>query len=196
MKKDLLPETYRKSIHLSSLILPFSYRYIFHNNKKLTFLFLVPITSVLIIIELFRLKHKTFKNIFYNFLGLIIRQHEHNDFTGATYLLMSSVVCIAIFSPDIAFLSLSFLAIGDTMAAIIGKTFGKRKLKNKKSLEGTLACFVSTFVFAVFFVHPLLAFFGAFSTAIAEVTDIPVDDNIKIPLISGLTMQLISIFLI
>ena len=196
MKKSLLSETYRKAIHLSSLALPFSFRYLFHNDRRIFFLFLVPTTVAFLFSELFRLKNKTFKNIFFNFFGLILRKHEHNDFTGATYLLMSSIVCIAIFSADIAFLALSFLAIGDTLAAIIGKSLGKRRLKNKKSLEGTLACFIGTFSFALFFVHPALAFFGALSTALAEVTDIPIDDNIKIPLISGFTMQIINFFLL
>ena len=195
MKKSLISESYRKAIHLGSLILPFSYRFIFHNDRKITFLFLIPITLIFLISEIFRLKNKNFKNIFYNIFGLIIRKHEHNDFTGATYLLISTVICIAIFSPEIAFLALSFLAIGDTLAAIIGKSFGKRRLENKKSLEGTLACFIGTFSFALFFIHPALAFFGALSTAIAEVVNIPLDDNIKIPVISGLVMQIINFFL-
>jgi dolichol kinase len=195
MKKSLLTETYRKAIHIGSLIIPLSYRFVFHSDRRTFFLFLVPITVIAFLIELFRLQNKTFKNIFYNIFGLIIRKHEHNDFTGATYLLMSSVLSIALFPADIAFLALSFLSIGDTLAAIVGKSVGKRKFQNKKSLEGTLACFVGTFIYALFFMpNPVIAFFGSLSTALAELAEIPIDDNIKIPLISGFVMLIISFF--
>jgi len=190
-----LKEVYRKSIHLGSLILPFSYRYIFHYNRKQTFIFLVPITLVFLIIEIVRMEHRTVKRLFYNIFGIMLRKHEMHEFTGAAYLLISAIICIAVFPRNIAFLALSFLAIGDTFAAVIGIIFGKRKLLHtKKSLEGSLACFISSFVFALFFINPTVAFFGALTAAIAELSRIPVDDNIKIPISAGLIMSVIGIF--
>ena len=157
---------------------------------------LLPIAILFLLIELFRLQNKTFKRIFFNMFGLILRKHEHNDFTGATYLIISSLFSIAIFSPKIAFIALSFLAIGDTVAAIVGKSQGKRQfLRTPKSLEGSLACFVATFSFAIFFIHPVLAFFGAITATVAEATEIPLDDNIKIPVMSGIVMQLLLFFM-
>lgn len=118
-----------------------------------------------------------------------------HDFTGATYLFISTIICIAVFPRNIAFLSLSFLAIGDTFAAIVGIIFGKRKLLGtKKSLEGSIACFISSFIFALFYINPAIAFLGAFSATIAEFSRIPVDDNIKIPLLAGVVMSVFSIF--
>jgi dolichol kinase len=119
------------------------------------------------------------------------------DFTGATYLLFSSMLCVAFFEAQIAFAAIAFLSIGDTFAALIGIHFGKRKfLGMSKSLEGSLACFLSTFIFGLFFLnHPLLAFTGAVAASIAELIDVKVDDNVKIPLISGIVMTLVSIFI-
>jgi dolichol kinase len=136
----------------------------------------------------------TFKRIYNQLFGLILRRHEMRDFTGATYMMVSSVLCVAFFPPDICFCALAFLSIGDTFAAIVGMNLGKRKLINsKKSVEGTLACFASTFIFGLFFIHPLLAFVGALAASISELLPIPVDDNIRIPLASGLVMLLFSI---
>ena len=188
-------EIYRKSIHISSILLPLTYRYIFHSNRKFIFIFLIPITSLALIIEIMRLEHKTFKRIFYNFFGIMLRKHEIHDFTGATYLLISTIFCIAVFPKDIAFVALSFLAIGDTLAAIIGIRFGKRKLfGTSKSIEGSLACFVGTFVFAVFFIHPAIALLGAFAATLSEFSRVPLDDNIKIPVSSGVVMSFVNIF--
>jgi dolichol kinase len=130
----------------------------------------------------------------------MLRRHEINNFTGASYLLVSAIFCIAFFPPDIAFLAMAFLSIGDTFAALIGIHLGKRKFKNsKKSFEGTLACFISTFLFGYIYLqlpfvynheysHPAIALSGAASASIAELLNIPIDDNVKIPIISGIIM--------
>jgi len=195
MESDRKRELLRKSIHISSLLLPFSYRFLFHNHRKNTFVILVPLTVIALVVEIIRLEHRTFKRIFYNMFGIMLRKHEIHDFTGATYLMISTILCIAIFPKDIAFLSLCFLAIGDTLAAIIGISFGKRKLfGTSKSLEGSLACFISTFIFALFFIDPTIAFFGAMAATLSEFSRLPIDDNIKIPIASGLIMSLVNIF--
>ena len=189
-KKELI----RKSIHISSLLLPFSYRYLFHYHQKNAFLIVGSLTVLALVVEIIRLEHRTFKRIFYNMFGIMLRKHEIHDFTGATYLMVSATLCIAVFPEDIAFLSLCFLSIGDTLAAIIGISFGKRKLfGTSKSLEGSLACFVSTFIFALFFIDPTIAFFGAMAATLAEFSRLPIDDNIKIPITSGLVMSLVNI---
>ncbi|MCD4817716.1 MAG: phosphatidate cytidylyltransferase [Candidatus Cloacimonetes bacterium] len=188
-------EIYRKSIHVSSMILPLAFRYLFHSNRKYIFSFLVPLTLASLLVEIIRLEHKNFKRIFYNIFGIMLRKHEVHDFTGATYLLISAILCIAVFPKDISFIALSFLAIGDTLAAIIGIPFGKRKLfGSKKSLEGSLSCFIGTFVFALFFIHPLVALFGAIAATTAEFSNIPLDDNFKIPIFSGIVMSIMNIF--
>lgn len=192
-------EVFRKSIHISSLIIPVLYRYGFHYNRKLSFLFLVPLTIFLIIFDTLRLEHRTWRRFSHNFFGIILRKHEQSDFTGAVYVMFSAVLCIALFPGNIAFMALSFLAIGDTLAAVIGISFGKRKLRGqKKSLEGSLACFLGTFVygfaFYIFDFHLGLSLgtllLGAAVATLVEAWNVPFDDNLKIPLISGLFMYL------
>ncbi len=189
-------ETIRKSIHISSLVIPFTYRYLLGNKRLLGFTLLFVAFLVSLIVEFSRFWQKSFRKNFMRLFGLILRKHEWKDFTGATYLIFSGMLAVAFFEPTIAFCSMAFLSIGDTFAAIIGINFGKRKfLKVKKSLEGSLACFVSTFSFglAFFWERPAMALVGALAATYAELWDVPVDDNVKIPLISGLVMTLFSI---
>ena len=125
-----------------------------------------------------------------------MRAHESENFSGATFLLVSSIVCIAFFPVNITFVAIASLAIGDTLAAIIGINFGQRKLLGtQKSVEGSLACFISTFAFGLFFIHPILAFSGAVATTFAEFYPHNLDDNLKIPLISGFVMTLVNMFI-
>ncbi|MEA1971726.1 MAG: phosphatidate cytidylyltransferase, partial [Candidatus Cloacimonadota bacterium] len=147
-------------------------------------LILFFITVGVILVEVFRLENYTFRKFFNSLFGNVMRNHESIEFSGATYLMVSSIFTIAVFPADIAFLSLSFLAIGDTMAALVGVHLGKRKIfSTKKSVEGTLSCFVSTFIFALLFrVNPIIAFVGAVAATIAEFSRLPLDDNFKIPI--------------
>ncbi|MDP8201984.1 MAG: SEC59/DGK1/VTE5 family protein [Candidatus Tenebribacter burtonii] len=187
-------ELFRKIFHVSSILLPLSYYFIFQ-NRKMMFLILIPLTVIALVIDIARLEHKTFKRIFYNLVGLLLRKHEIHNFTGATYLMISAVLCIGFFSKEIAVVSLAFLAIGDTLAALVGIPLGKRKILNtNKSLEGSLACFAGCFVFGLLFLNPVVALVGAFTATVAEFSRIPLDDNIKIPIASGLIMSFVNMF--
>lgn len=188
-------EIYRKSIHISSLILPLAYRFIFGYNKSLALSFLFPLAFIAIIIEIIRLEHRTVKRVFYRVFGIMLRKHEIANLTGASYLLTAAVFTVALFPAEIAFISLSFLALGDTFAAIFGIRFGKRKYKNShKSFEGSIACFVSCFAYAVMFgIHPAMALAGSFAATFAEASRIPVDDNIKLPITTAIVMSIFSI---
>lgn len=184
-------ELYRKSIHVSSILLPLGWRYLLDYDRRLFVMILFPMALVALLVELFRLENPTVKRLFFRSVGIMLRRHEMSDLTGASYLLTSALIAAAFFPRDIAFCVLCFVAVGDTMAALVGKAWGKRRYTLVgKTVEGSLACFISTFIFALFFIKPSLAFTGAFLATLAEASPLPVDDNIKIPLISGLGMYL------
>ncbi len=198
--KPLLKESLRKTIHISSLMLPLSYRYLLGSNKRIAFWVFLNLALISLVIDLLRLEKLHFKRYFMRWFGQILRKHEYTGFTGATFMMIAHLICITVFSADIAFLAMSFLAIGDTFAAIVGMNLGKRKfLGSKKSLEGSLGCFTSTFAFSLIFsatINPAVGFIGALVATISEALNLPVDDNFKIPLISGIAMTVADIFII
>jgi acyl phosphate:glycerol-3-phosphate acyltransferase len=186
-------EIFRKMIHFSLILLPLAYRYLVNYDKKITLFVLGILLTIALLVEIFRLKHPTSKRIFFDIFGLMMRKNEYHDFTSATYMLISVTVCIAIFPPEIAFVAISFLAIGDTLAALVGIQFGKRKLfGTSKSLEGSIACFIGAFIFALFYINPIVAFAGAFAAALSESVPMWVDDNLKVPITSGIVMVLVG----
>jgi acyl phosphate:glycerol-3-phosphate acyltransferase len=194
--KKLTTELYRKAIHISSIVIPLAYRYLINENRTVAFYILFPAALIFIGLEIMRLEHRTFKRIIYRAVGILFRRHEFNDFSGACYVFVSAVFCIVFFDPDVAFVALSSLAIGDTFAALAGMRWGRRKVIGiGKSVEGSLACFIVTFGFSLFFVHPAVAFVGALATTIAEAANLPVDDNIKIPIFSGIVMTIANVFI-
>lgn len=63
--------------------------------------------------------------------------------SGSLYVLLAAIVCTLFFSKPIAIISLTVMLVSDTMAALVGKAFGTRMLYKHKSLEGTVAFFMS-----------------------------------------------------
>jgi len=192
-----LSETLRKSIHISSLVIPFAYRYLLDFNRRMGFSLLLVAFTISMIIEFHRFWQRGFRKTFHKIFGLILRRHELKDFTGATYLLFSAMLCVAFFEPLIASCAMAFLSIGDTFAALVGMNYGKRKFFGmSKSLEGSIACFISCLIFGVFWLNnPAIALGGALAATFAELSKIPVDDNLKIPLSAGVVITALSIII-
>lgn len=192
-----LSETLRKSIHLSSMVIPLSYRYLLDFNRRLGFALLLGALVISLVIEFHRFWQRSFRKTFHRVFGMILRKHEMRDFTGATYLLFSSMLCVAFMNPYIASAAIAFLSLGDTFAALVGINLGRRKfISGNKSLEGSIACFVACFSFGLLWLqNPLLALGGALAATLAELSRIPLDDNILVPLGSGLVMTLMTVFI-
>ena len=130
-QKELL----RKSFHFLSILVPISYRYIFHSKKQISLQILLVLAIVAISVEYFRLENKTFRKLFYTVFGVMLRRHEIYNLSGASFLLTSAIFCRHS-THQILLLSLCFVSIGDIFAALIGISFGKRKFTfAKKALK-------------------------------------------------------------
>ncbi|MBP9120099.1 MAG: dolichol kinase, partial [Ignavibacterium sp.] len=142
---------------------------------------------------------KSFAKVFYQAFGFLLRKHEldkeKKNLTGATYVLLSALICALIFPKVIFVTAFTILIISDTMAALIGRKFGKRKFL-RKSFEGTLSFFISASI-VVFFtpkvgdfpMEYVIGFIAAFVGAIIEnISYGYADDNLSIPISVGLTM--------
>jgi len=162
------------------------------------FFILLVAFLVMLVVEFNRFWQRGFRKTFWWLFGLVLRKHELRDFTGATYLLFAAMLCVAFFDKTIAFCAMSFLSLGDTFAAMVGINFGRRKFKRvNKSLEGSLACFAVCFVFGLLFaaqLHPIVVCVGALAATLAEMSQLPVDDNVEMPLVAAVAMTLTRVF--
>ncbi|UCE18101.1 MAG: phosphatidate cytidylyltransferase [Gemmatimonadota bacterium] len=189
---DFFDELNRKLVHLSSLCIPIG---IYFLPKRTCVQILFFLTILFLSIEILRMVHRPTSKIFYTFFGSILRRKERFTLTGSTTLLMSSLVCVLIFQKPIAVAALCFLIVGDTMAALVGKTFGRIKVF-RKTIEGSLAC-LGTCIIIVLIVPPLdfvVGLIGAVVATLIELLPIPLDDNFLIPILSGAAMQYMLTF--
>ena len=123
------------------------------------------------------------------FLALAGRKAEKKmPGKGAIYLFLGATLSMLFFySNEKAVLAgLACIVFGDSIATVIGKKFGKTRITNKRTLEGTAAGFAVSFLVLLSFLAPVQAAGAAFAGAIAEL--LPLDDNISMPLLAGATI--------
>lgn len=130
---------------------------------------------------------------FWNHLNFLTSEKERRGPNTSVYYSLSLLICVNIYEPKIAMGAIVCLAVGDVTANIVGKLFGRHKLRSK-SYEGMLGNFLVCFLILYFIVpSTLVAAAGALAGAVVEFLPIPViNDNISIPLVSGLVMTLIA----
>jgi len=159
---------------------------------------LCVVTFILLAFELIRFKAPAINRWFFSCFKPLLREEEASRLTGASYMLIASLIAFLVFQRDIAVLALSFLAVGDPLATIVGKRIGKRKLLGK-TLEGDLACFISCVAIGLVFYYaglniPLLTILlGSIGATIVEAIPLPINDNLTMPLFAGLVMTVMQI---
>jgi len=192
-------ELVRKLIHLFSLSIPIIYYFIQRHDA---IVILSILTFAALVLDFARYVSPAVGKVFYKIFGVLLRRHEldsrKKNLNGATYVLISALICVILF-PKIFFITaFTILIISDSMAALIGRKFGKHKLF-AKSLEGTLAFFVSASI-VVFLTPkvnnlPLEYLIGIIAAAVGAVIENIsfgfADDNLAIPISIGFTMWLL-----
>jgi len=197
---ELRYEVARKAIHLSSLSIPVIYSYI---SQELALLLLVPLFSGFFLIDLLKNFYTPVSVWYHKTFDSMLRTHElektKNHLNGATYIVMAALLMVLFFPKNIAVAAFSLVAVSDTLAAIIGKSFGRHRF-GQKSIEGSIAFFCSALV-VVSVVPDLKLSIGIIMAITATLTEacivrigaFKVDDNLSIPLASAIAGKLCTL---
>ena len=191
-------EILRKAIHLSSLSIPVAYYFV---SKSTALSILIPLFLLFALSDIARLRHPATGRLYEKFFGFLLRSHERNDrgrrLTGATYVLLSAILCVLIFPKVVVITAFAILIISDSSAALIGRKFGRRPFL-RKSLEGTAAFFFSAVLVVALApkiqylpAEYLIGAAAALVGAVVEAGSITFDDNLTIPLSVGAIMWLL-----
>lgn len=182
----------RKIFHEIGLLIPLCYT--FYDKKDAIFGMSI-IVLIFVFMEFLRLRYNFGNEFIPKVVGKTVRDYEKVDLSAATYFIISSFFTILLYDKFVAMAAISYNSIGDFFSAIIGRRFGKTKyMGGKKSIEGSIACFVSCFIVGFLIFNPLVAVIGALAATFAEGFLIEVNDNLSIPIISGFVLTLVSLF--
>ncbi len=178
----------RKGIHACSLFVPL----LAGINYILTLELLVATTIVYLASEWARLNGIRFPVLSF-VTKLCVRASERRKLALAPVTLALGVMLSLVLFPTlIASVTIAILACADSIATIVGKFYGKIRIpyNSKKSLEGTVAFFITAFICAVIYVPLKTALIVSLVSCIIE--SLPVKhDNISIPLGTGLFLWII-----
>ena len=196
MKKLIIRKLYRLVLLLVVIIY-------YYWPKKYVILSVSIAFALVLTLDLIRLTkpstNEVVKRIFKPFaifMRYIAKKEELRDFSGTTYSLMGCLIIVALMPKVVGITAILFIIFGDLFATIVGKTIGKVKIVNNKTLEGSIACFVSMFLVVLWshfklFLPWIPGLAGAFIGTVIELVALKLNDNLTIPILSGVTMWLL-----
>lgn len=198
-------ELKRKALHLGALVLPLG---IIVLGRTAALWLLVPFAVFAVTCDVARLRVPWMYRFINWVFAPIMRPEEQPPFggpiviNGATWMCVSAALCAALFPEPIAAAALAMLMVGDGAAAVIGRRFGRTRYPfSEKSVEGSAAFFVTGLLAALPFGTlsdpgvPLPALVvGAFTAAFVEALPVPINDNVRVPVVAGAAMLLMTAF--
>jgi len=196
--KKIKPETKRRIFHIFNGIIFVSLIY---------FNILTPLILIVILLAggalcILSLRYKI--PIIYFLLKHLERKEDIKVFPGkgSFYYVLGVLLVMVFFEKDIAMASIMIMALGDSVAPIVGNYYGKIKhpLSNKKFLEGTIAGTIAAFLGAVIFISFVEAAFASIAAMIVEginlkFSGVAVNDNISMPVAAGIVIWLMRLIL-
>jgi dolichol kinase len=183
MKQTLLV---RALFHVSGSLIPLIYLLM---GKTSVLIVTASFLALLVVLDLLRIKGLLKSGFVQNQL----KEKESKSPTGSIFYLVSCLLAILLFDKLIASASIFVLAISDPLSSIIGRRWGKRPFFGK-SMEGTGAFLFSSLIILGCFHFKTPALIGAacVATAVELFTSRFVDDNLTIPLVTGVALTILT----
>ena len=150
-------------------------------------------------LEIMRRRSEQWNDFLMQLTSKINHPHERHHVNSSTWFATALSILALTHEPIAGAAAVTVLGFGDPVAGFIGRRYGRIKLVHGRSLEGTTAFAVVSFitVLAVLFLwHPELSFpamvavcaVASIGGAITELFSHRVDDNFSIPMVVGFTV--------
>jgi dolichol kinase len=182
-------EIRRKIMHIYPLAIPIGYHYV---SKEVALAILIPIGACYVFCDVFRHFHQGFKRVFDRIItSNFLREHEKHGLIGSSYFIFGMLLTIILFPKEVAIASLYILIICDATAGIVGSSWGRIRIFGK-TLEGSLAFFISGMIFVGFAMGDNLLWgtLAVLGGALVELIPTGLDDNFTIPLVAGVILSI------
>ena len=187
----LRTELARKAIHLATAVVPVAYA---GGLPRLWLVWgLASLAAIAVAAELARRRHAPSAELLHRAAGPLLREHERERWTGATWLVIAHLLAVLLLPRADAVTAMWAVSVGDAAGAIVGHAVGRRRFGAAKSLEGSAACLLATLAGALLLGRlPLGAgLLAASAAALAEWPGRPLDDNLRIVLAVGGALALL-----
>ncbi len=190
-KLNIKQELIRKTIHLSTSVIPILYFY--GVAWEHIFFVCVFLSTGFLIADLLRINFALAGQYFLLIFSRLLRRNERaKELTGATYLFISMMVTVYFFPREAAIPAMMFATLADPVAALTGRKFGSKPFRGK-TLEGLAGFFISASAIVVFMTDFSYAGVAiALLAAIIEFLPLKINDNVLVPVSSAILFTLIQ----
>lgn len=185
--KPHLSEIARKTVHLLSLLVPLVSYYSLLN------------TQLILIFFIFFYAYSEYarkKNLHFfaqPLINKLQREDEKKRFAKAPLLLAFGVLLtISFFSWKAAFIGIYLVGLGDTLASVIGRRWGKIKLfySEEKTYLGSAVCFITALCISLYFLKAKEALLVAFVGMFFESLPWKDWDNLTVPIVTAFLAEI------
>jgi dolichol kinase len=180
----------RETIHISSFLVALVAKYFL--SVQIVVLLIFAVTMLYIVSEFTRIQGIKFPLISAITWKAALKPELYEFTTAPIFFAIGIMLALVLFPSPFNYTSVVILTFGDGFATIFGKKMGRTVIPfNKgKRLEGSVLGFTCAFFGALVFVSPLKALIGAIVGMVVEILPLPINDNLMIPLVSGLFLTL------
>jgi dolichol kinase len=135
----------------------------------------------------------------------MLREHEYDTkifrVNGASWVLIGDILCMLIFPKLIAISGMLLLSLSDSISAIVGQLFAKKYYTKNRSYLGTSVFLIIGIIIVSltpkYFNNSLeyiIGYTAIVVTAISDSINLPVDDNLIIPIVFSGTLYILYLF--
>ena len=144
-------------------------------------------------VEALRLASDRFGGLFLARLAPMLRPREAARLTGATSLAIGYTAAAVLLPGTPALAGILYVGIGDALAAVIGRRWGRHRFPGGKSVEGSLVFLGVTLGITLALGASLPAAAGvALILTVLEAPSLPVDDNLFLPLAGAVVFRAVA----
>lgn len=179
----LRAELLRKALHMGTAALPLAWAAGLVTTAQLRLL-LAGAVVVALVVEGARRASPAAAQRFTAAVGVMLRAHERQAITGATWLAIAMAGVVWLAPERAALAALWAAAVGDASAALVGRSIAARRGRpaGRKSWEGSAAAALSTAIGCAWLAAatwPQALVLGGVA-ALAEYPRRPLDDNLRV----------------
>ncbi len=147
-----------------------------------------------------------FNSLVIKLMGPLMRRSEREGVSGLPFYALGVSLSLFFYSRDIAIVSSMFLVFSDPLSSFFGVLYGKDKILPNKSLQGAVAGFFTCYLITLFYamnsstlgthilVFSIIA--GVIGAASELISAFNIDDNLTIPVLSGLGLTLLNHYIV
>ena len=180
----------RKLIHLAMAILPAAG---WRVSYGLALALATAMFGASIVVELARRWWPWCNRLLWRLLPTVFRKAEGHGVLGSTWFAVGALLSLVLFGRDVGGTAVLFLAWGDPVAEIVGRRWGRAA--QGKTVVGSLGCLAACAVAGLAGIglgglSPWVVLLGALIATLVERWSPPPNDNLWMPVLSGLGMAM------